>query len=165
MKSPTTTRDGPQTRRKLVGWTSPTISSLATHFPDKPLASKYACVFNFNVAENAVEHNKVPENTMTWITFACIYVNLILCRCCCLVPPCEVGVGTLWCICGRTYGVTWKKNNVDPIIFQHTPGTYPRPPTNSLWRNPFHLGVWGGLEYAARVCWGYRVEIPCIKLT
>ena len=33
----------------------------------------------------------------------------------------------------------------DPRIFQHTPGTYPRPRTNSLSRNSFHLGVWGGL--------------------
>ena len=28
-------------------------------------------------------------------------------------------------------------------IFQHTPGTYPRPPTNSLWRNSFCLGGFG----------------------
>ncbi len=39
-------------------------------------------------------------------------------------------------------------------ISQHTPGTYPRPPTNSLWRNSFHLGVWGSLGYAPGVCWG-----------
>ena len=39
-------------------------------------------------------------------------------------------------------------------LFQHTPGTYPRPRTNSLWRNSFHLGVWGGLGYAPGVCWG-----------
>ena len=38
--------------------------------------------------------------------------------------------------------------------FQHTPGTYLRPPTNSLQRNSFHLGVWGSLGYAAGVCWG-----------
>ena len=34
-------------------------------------------------------------------------------------------------------------------IFQQTPGTYPRPPTNSLWRNSFHLGfgdAWGMLQ-------------------
>ena len=35
-------------------------------------------------------------------------------------------------------------------IFQHTPGTYPSPRTNSLWRNSFHLGVngeaWGMLQ-------------------
>ena len=37
---------------------------------------------------------------------------------------------------------------------QHTPGTYPRFPTNSLWRNSFHLGVWGCLGYATfGVCW------------
>ena len=41
-----------------------------------------------------------------------------------------------------------------PRIFQHTPGTYPRPSTNSLWRNSFHLGVWGCLGYAPGVCWG-----------
>ena len=28
-------------------------------------------------------------------------------------------------------------------IFQHTPGTYPRPPTNGLWRNSFYLGFIG----------------------
>ena len=44
--------------------------------------------------------------------------------------------------------------SVFPRIFQHTPGTYPRPSTNSLWRNSFHLGVWGGLGYAPGVCWG-----------
>ena len=38
-------------------------------------------------------------------------------------------------------------------IFQHTPGTYPRPPTNSLWRNSFHFGLWGCLGYAPGVCW------------
>ena len=32
--------------------------------------------------------------------------------------------------------------------------TYPRPRTNSLWRNSFHLRVWGGLGYAPGVCWG-----------
>ena len=39
-------------------------------------------------------------------------------------------------------------------FFQHTPGAYPKPPTNSLWRNSFHLGIWGSLGYAPRVCWG-----------
>ena len=38
--------------------------------------------------------------------------------------------------------------------FQQTPGAYPKPPTNSLWRNSFHLGVWGCLGYAPGVCWG-----------
>ena len=37
--------------------------------------------------------------------------------------------------------------------FQQTPGAYPKPPTNSLWRNSFHLGVWGCLGYAPGVCW------------
>ena len=32
--------------------------------------------------------------------------------------------------------------------FQHTPGTYPRPPTNSLGRSSFHLGLRGCLGYA-----------------
>ena len=40
-------------------------------------------------------------------------------------------------------------------IFQHTPGTYPRPPINSLCRNSFHFGVLGWLGYAPRVCWGF----------
>ena len=40
-------------------------------------------------------------------------------------------------------------------IFQHTPGTYPRPPTNGLWRNSFHLGIYRFLGYAPRVCWGF----------
>ena len=30
-------------------------------------------------------------------------------------------------------------------LFQHTPGTYPTPWTKTLWRNSFHLGVWGCL--------------------
>ena len=47
---------------------------------------------------------------------------------------------------------SWK--NVFLRTLQHTPGTYPRPPTNSLWRNSFHLGVWGSLGYAPGVCWG-----------
>ena len=34
-------------------------------------------------------------------------------------------------------------------IFQNTPGTYPAPPSNNLWRNSFHLGV-----DASRLCWG-----------
>ena len=38
-------------------------------------------------------------------------------------------------------------------IFQHTPGSYPKPST-SLWRNSFHLGVWACLGYAPGVCWG-----------
>ena len=38
--------------------------------------------------------------------------------------------------------------------FQQTPGAYPKPPTNSLWRSSFHLGVWGCLGYAPGVCWG-----------
>ena len=38
--------------------------------------------------------------------------------------------------------------------FQQTPGAYPKPPTNSLWRNSFHLAVWGCLGYAPGVCWG-----------
>ena len=49
--------------------------------------------------------------------------------------------------------------------FQHTPGTYPRPRTNSLWRNSFHLGVWGGLGYAPGVCWGslrYLQSFPIV---
>ncbi len=28
--------------------------------------------------------------------------------------------------------------------FQQTPGAYPRPPTKSLWKNSFHLGVFWG---------------------
>lgn len=39
-------------------------------------------------------------------------------------------------------------------IFQHTPGTHPRPLTNSLWRNSFHLGFCGCLGYATGVWWG-----------
>ena len=39
-------------------------------------------------------------------------------------------------------------------IFQHIAGTYPRPPTNSLWRSSFHLGLRGCLGYAPGVCWG-----------
>ncbi len=39
-------------------------------------------------------------------------------------------------------------------IIQHTPGTYPRPPTRSLWRDLFHLGVkgdsWGSLRTSPR---------------
>ena len=42
----------------------------------------------------------------------------------------------------------------NPRIFQHTPGTYPRPSTNSLCRDSFHLGVWGCLGYAPGLCRG-----------
>ena len=51
-----------------------------------------------------------------------------------------------------------------PRIFQHTSGTYPRPRTNSLWRNSFHLGVWGGLGYAPGVCWGSLRQLYFINL-
>ena len=59
-------------------------------------------------------------------------------------------------------GVLWTKScleilqNVAWILkkkIQHTPGTYPRLQTNSLWRNSFHLRVWGCLGYAPGVCW------------
>ena len=51
-------------------------------------------------------------------------------------------------------GLKMHKKWISLRTFQHTPGTYPRPPTNSLWRNSFHLGVWGSLGYAPGVCWG-----------
>ena len=57
----------------------------------------------------------------------------------------------------KLLGVHWRWflfPSICPIIFQHIPGTYPRPRTNSLWRNSFHLGVWAGLGYAPGVCWG-----------
>ena len=50
-----------------------------------------------------------------------------------------------------------------PRIFQHTPGTYPRPRTNSLWRNSFHLGVWGGLGYAPGYV-GVLLDIQAMSL-
>ena len=43
-------------------------------------------------------------------------------------------------------------------IFQHTPGTHPRPLTNSLWRNSFHLGFCGCLGYATGVSWGSHMK-------
>ena len=55
---------------------------------------------------------------------------------------------------GGIFGAAWKVPGgpwfflENLRIFQHTPGTYPRPPTNSLWRNSFHLRVWGSLGYA-----------------
>ena len=67
-----------------------------------------------------------------------------------------------------------KKNTSDGTIlriFQHTPGTYPRPPTNSLWRSSFHLGLRGCLGYAPGVCWGslrtmvsWKRWFPCLKM-
>ena len=39
-------------------------------------------------------------------------------------------------------------------LFQHTPGTYPTPWTKTLWRNSFHLGIWGCLGYTPGVCFG-----------
>ena len=45
-------------------------------------------------------------------------------------------------------------------IFQHTPGRYPKPFTNSLWRNSFHLEVWGCLGYAPGVTLGFSKKIP-----
>ena len=53
-----------------------------------------------------------------------------------------------------------RKNPTILRIFQHTPGTYPRPPTNSLWRSSFHLGLRGCLGYAPGVCWGSLRTIP-----
>ena len=50
-------------------------------------------------------------------------------------------------------------------IFQHTPGTYPRPPINSLCRNSFHLGGLGCLGYAPGVCWSSLRLIHPRKLT
>ena len=49
----------------------------------------------------------------------------------------------------------WSKFPMSLRKPQHTPGTYPRPPTNGLWRNSFHFGIWGFLGYAPRVCWGF----------
>ena len=66
-------------------------------------------------------------------------------------------VGIRWQLWGwRRETVCLKKTSDGTIlrIFQHTPGTYPRPPTNSLWRSSFHLGLRGCLGYAPRVCWG-----------
>ena len=65
-----------------------------------------------------------------------------------------------WPMARRRKG-DWNKKNgwtkmKNLIIFQHTPGTYPRPPTNGLWRNSFHLGVYRFLGYAPRVCWGWN---------
>ena len=54
--------------------------------------------------------------------------------------------------------ISWPNHEVgngrnSPRPYQQTPGAYPKPPTNSLWRNSFHLGVWGCLGYAPGVCW------------
>ena len=48
----------------------------------------------------------------------------------------------------ETTTATKNHNNTTNLrFFQHTPGTYPRSPTNSLWRNYFHSGVcWGSLR-------------------
>ena len=41
-------------------------------------------------------------------------------------------------------------------ILRHIPhGTYPRPPTNSLWRNSFHSGVWGMRGVCSRGMLGF----------
>ena len=62
---------------------------------------------------------------------------------------------------GRVHG---RNISMSPRICQNTPGTYPRPRTNSLWRNSFHLGVWGGLGYAPGVCWGsLRIRQTCLE--
>ena len=52
----------------------------------------------------------------------------------------KLGNSLLHCCFGRTQVLR---------IFQNTPGTYPAPPSNNLWRNSFHLGV-----DASRLCWG-----------
>ena len=54
---------------------------------------------------------------------------------------------------------TWKFI-VSPIIrtFQHTPGTYPRPPTNSFWSNSFHLGLWVFPGICSRGMLGFSLE-------
>ena len=59
----------------------------------------------------------------------------------------------------RTYFENiWTNATMNPRICQHTPGTNPRPRTNSLWRNSFHLGVWGGLGYAKQGYVGVLLE-------
>ena len=41
-----------------------------------------------------------------------------------------------------------------PRPYQQTPGAYPKPPNQQfMFRNSFHLGVWGCLGYAPGVCW------------
>ena len=51
----------------------------------------------------------------------------------------EDGFSNITCIC-----------SIYLRIIQHTPGTYPRPPTRSLWRDSFHFEVkgdsWGMLQ-------------------
>ena len=54
------------------------------------------------------------------------------------------------------YGVAFRRpKNHHLRIFQHTPGTYPRPPTNGSRRKSPHSGVQGFLGYAPRVCCGF----------
>ena len=64
----------------------------------------------------------------------------------------------LFCILKNWY--IPKKNTTSKYLrfFQHTPGTYPRPWINSLWRNSFHLGVCGCLGYAKQGFVGVLLE-------
>ena len=41
------------------------------------------------------------------------------------------------------------KEGINQIMFQHNPGTYPRPSTSTWWRNFIHFRGWGGI-----FCWG-----------
>ena len=69
--------------------------------------------------------------------------------------------GVLLPTCPRS--VAWSYRNRCLLIryrcLQHTPGTYPRPSTICLWRNSFHLRVWGCLGYAKQGYVGVLLEL------
>ena len=50
--------------------------------------------------------------------------------------------------------IIFTKHTNNLRIFQHTLEHTPDPPTKSLWRSSFHLGLRGCLGYAPGVCWG-----------
>ena len=81
-----------------------------------------------------------------YISLPFIYIFWFIPRACPPYFPCRP----------ERYGVAFRRpKNHHLRIFQHTPGTYPRPPTNGSRRKSPHSGVQGFLGYAPRVCWGF----------
>ena len=85
---------------------------------------------------------------MLWSFFFPLSGNEPFYMFCLIADSCLVAPGYIYCCSDTLIHIIVLR------IFKHTPGTYPKTGANSLWRNPFHFGVWGCLGNAPRVCWG-----------
>ena len=106
-----------------------------------------ACFLRFSKRNTAPTHPTAVENhgCFTGVSSGSRYLE----RRCWGLQNSEPFPGYQGCGCGCHH-----QDHDSLRLFQHTPGTYPRPSANTLWRNSFRLGVWGGLGYAPGVCWG-----------